>query len=818
MRVKEPEKKSKSSDIQYPKTQTSNRTSGSGSSDSQDPSKSKSSDIESKKTQTNSRKSASGSSDSQDPSTNKSEVALASTSNTRGYQLKRRTQYSYTSKSDTDVKNSWRSDESNYKKYRSSPDREYGNTMENKRQTTLSNRYKAYLSTRNYSKDVMSPDEFQNFVEKGKNSSEEVARKTSFCSRQSRPVDNKSRYYMNGKYAWKNFVLSSFEPRIFFNKTLRKIYMKKTVLNCVKEKFYSQSVKEQWIEKSVLLQQAVDAEWESEGNLDEHSVDLQMLTDDFQFPVANYMKWFEVDMDEFVGCVQDYIRCRREGIPVLKLELNLYQKHAKYLWSPVNLTNSKERVKFTKEMQQKRMSFILSDHIVYVKEDTMFRQKWLKWRNPLLKFCLNFLAYDWPEESRDTNRPNYLKVKGRLLQHTGFPLSLFHIVDDQFDIIEHLVDFIFCLHFGIEIEKTWSHEFRGKPEYLEASKRKDSKRGVGESNSSTRVDSERRVEESNSSTRVDSKSVEDTQVNKTSKSSTHKKDYNNDEYGIDLDDKLLSQDVRLNMICGKGMSSDIVSEDIIEKEDLSKKDLILQQLNIYRNIYCQLDPNNQLTQRYARIVNAQYEFEEKYLSRLRKSAMEEYKTYMDCFFVDILARNPGKSANISKAKLKAMLDEGIKLMLHLHLHRGYNLGLLEDAIQNDDEDKTKGSSRYEERCCFCPLHSTAVKNSLRIPDNRFLTFGNYVSIDCCHDNKAMSRETLIGHLCLCGFGNGCHMHLAALIYTKHICLITKKDIHAEHKNKIIELEAQFNSRPKIFENDEEGDGNVTPRNDMEVDE
>ena len=386
------------------------------------------------------------------------------------------------------------------------------------------------------------------------------------------------------------------------------------------------------------------------------------------------------------------------------------------------------------------------------------------------------------------------------------------------DGIYEWVNFIFCLHFGIEIEKTWSHEFRGKPEYLEASKRKDSKRGVGESNSSTRVDSERRVEESNSSTRVDSKSVEDTQVNKTSKSSTHKKDYNNDEYGIDLDDKLLSQDVRLNMICGKGMSSDIVSEDIIEKEDLSKKDLILQQLNIYRNIYCQFHPNNQLAQRYARIVNAQYEFEEKYLSRLRKSAMEEYKTYMDCFFVDILARNPGKSANISKAKLKAMLDEGIKLMLHLHLHRGYNLGLLEDAIQNDDEDKTKGSSRYEERCCFCPLHSTAVKNSLRIPDNRFLTFGNYVSIDCCHDNKAMSRETLIGHLCLCGFGNGCHMHLAALIYTKHICLITKKDIHAEHKNKIIELEAQFNSRPKIFENDEEGDGNVTPRNDMEVDE
>ena len=87
----------------------------------------------------------------------------------------------------------------------------------------------------------------------------------------------------------------------------------------------------------------------------------------------------------------------------------------------------------------------------------------------------------------------------------------------------------------------------------------------------------------------------------------------------------------------------------------------------------------------------------------------------------------------------------------------------------------------------------------------------------------MSRKKLIGHLCVAGMGEGCHMHLASLIYMKHVCLINRKDVHKEHMEQIDELETQYSSRARVLSDVEEPDveepdGNVTPKNDMEIDD
>ena len=65
------------------------------------------------------------------------------------------------------------------------------------------------------------------------------------------------------------------------------------------------------------------------------------------FPLSSYIAMFNVNMDDFMSFIADYICCRREGIPVLKLEYQVYRKYSKYLWSPMNLENSKQRTDFS---------------------------------------------------------------------------------------------------------------------------------------------------------------------------------------------------------------------------------------------------------------------------------------------------------------------------------------------------------------------------------------------------------------------------------------------------------------------------------------
>ena len=790
--------------------------------------KSPSSDQQSKKKETTMNESKQGSSAKVDSVTKKVDTGLVDHSH-RGYALKRPTSY-VSPYSDSGYHRSWRTDEYQSKKYRYSPHRVSGGKDNAVESVSLSDKYKIYLSTSDSNNKKMSPEEFQEFVEKQKKeTSEPIDLTLTSHPRFPNPVAKK-KYYMNGRYAWKNFALGEFEPRIFFNHALRKIYIRKCVMNCIKHNgAMSATVKEQWVKQSEELSEAIDTYCDSDEKVNELSVDVKMIQDTFKFPVTKYMKWFNVDMDNFIKYVQDYIRCRRDGIEVLKLELNLYLKHTKYLWSPVKLIGSKKRIDFTETEQKKRMAYILTNHIVFVHKDYMFRKKWLNWRKDMIEFCHKFLAYDWPIEERETSRPRYLTLEERLVHRTRFPISYFRNIDDEFDIILHLCDFVYCLHFGIEVEKTYAFEFYpNEKDYIhkeqtrrkkQLEKKQQSVEEPGKKESSTHEKKQSESEVSPMEENDSDDASEEETGDETSKSSEVQVKKTVKASSINLDTPVFDDNTKLHIVSSKGMSTDVESEDIMLNEKEKKDKAIRVNINLFRNIYRQFKGSDELHERYARIVKAEYEFEERFLSRLRRQAIEDYEGYMEMFYEDNLSRIPNLSNyKVSNDKLEALTHEGVSLMEHLHLHRGYNIGFLEDSVGSEYDTKT--NPKYDTRCCCCPLANKSVRNSLNISEDG-MAFGNYVSLECCNDNAWMARDTLIGHLCCAGYGEGCHMHLAALYYIKHVCLINRKPIHKEHMDMIVDLEFQYTSRPPVVAamlGDENGDGNTTPFNEMEIED
>ena len=98
-------------------------------------------------------------------------------------------------------------------------------------------------------------------------------------------------------------------------------------------------------------------------------------------------------MDDFMSSIADYIYCRREDIPVLKLEYQVFRKYFKYLWSPINLENTKERTDFTDEMLSQRIKYILGVSITYINHIKRYRKNWLSWE-PYLPHFLDWYLND----------------------------------------------------------------------------------------------------------------------------------------------------------------------------------------------------------------------------------------------------------------------------------------------------------------------------------------------------------------------------------------------------------------------------------------
>ena len=115
--------------------------------------------------------------------------------------------------------------------------------------------------------------------------------------------------------------------------------------------------------------------------------------------------------------------------------------------------------------KRERMDFILCNNIVYIEEDLEFRSNWKKWSTWTIKFCQEYVDYYWGDSLKN-DPPHKATVKEKFLR-TDFPYELFMNAEERkdMDLFQHLCDFIYCLHHGIEKEKCPTFSFEGE-DYL----------------------------------------------------------------------------------------------------------------------------------------------------------------------------------------------------------------------------------------------------------------------------------------------------------------------------------------------------------------
>jgi len=201
--------------------------------------------------------------------------------------------------------------------------------------------------------------------------------------------------------------------------------MSKAVID-LRNEVLPQVLRSRWQGHAKKLRESIDKYLDDKGDEKSTFYDCTLQLNDvetlFKFPLRDYKICFNVDGNDFLEYLKDYVRCCREGIPVLKIELNLYLKSSKYLWCPEKLIQSKCTITFLDELQKKRMLFILCDHVVYIEENAMFHNERAIWVPTIIRFCKEFMNVDWPKSNRTVNiPPRYLTVKDRFLYHTCYP-------------------------------------------------------------------------------------------------------------------------------------------------------------------------------------------------------------------------------------------------------------------------------------------------------------------------------------------------------------------------------------------------------------
>ena len=154
---------------------------------------------------------------------------------------------------------------------------------------------------------------------------------------------------MRFRYTWKSTKLPLCEPRIYFNVLIRRHYIKHIVVPAHFQ--IHNDVRKEWVEKAVDLHRSIDQYLIDQGDeyqrCYEDTLELSNIEEVLNWPLTEYCQWLNADLTEFLNSVKDYVRCRREGIPVLKIPAELYTKYTKYLWSCKRLTATKRRVTYT---------------------------------------------------------------------------------------------------------------------------------------------------------------------------------------------------------------------------------------------------------------------------------------------------------------------------------------------------------------------------------------------------------------------------------------------------------------------------------------
>jgi len=539
------------------------------------------------------------------------------------------------------------------------------------------------------------------------------------------------------------------------------------------------------------MDEYLQAKGDEKSTLYECALQLNHVETLFKFPLRDYKKWFNVDDNEVLEYIKDYIRCRREGIPVLKIELNLYQKFSKYLWSPEKLIRSKEKINFSDELQKKRMLFILCDHVVYIEENTLFRNERAVWVPKIIRFCYDFMRFDWPKSNRTVNiPPRYLTVKDKFLCHTNYP---YYRDDNDFDLIKHLVDFMYCIEFNIEKEKIWSFEFPTKFDYLATPKLSKSK----STEAATKTPDVGNVDVASSATSTS----KDVVVNfaKASFSTTTSKVVTDSLSGPSTHKEMNFEKLQNSL----KVSDQFVMDTIHKSKALSLKpelhnDMVRKRLVIFTKTYPMAE--SAVQKRYEKVLFYEIPFRIKFLKSQVQKTFTDFKMDMEMFHHthhDHEEDFATKSVDGRWEKeLKKKINEGKLLMDALEFNYGFHLGLVEDAVLPDSAQAWRGAS---DRCCFCPLNWSAKQaneeNELKCfdessnplqKDDWFGSSVSKISGDCCKCEKTghMTREELLIHLGSRAHKLGCHYHLATLKYVTHVCLLDTKKAHMKTLSEI----------------------------------
>ena len=189
------------------------------------------------------------------------------------------------------------------------------------------------------------------------------------------------------------------------------------------------------------------------------------LFQDFNFPIKAYESTFQ-DRKSLMISVKSYLTCWLEGIPVLKIPQNMYERMFKFMWTPHVLDiEENDRVTFSPLMQIKRMKYILVDHVVYKIIDVENRNYLRSWAKTFVEICNN-MANEISKNDYCTT-PDYEDVSNYFedeifrdninVDVNRFSIETFKQVSNE-DLILHLIDFIYCLNEGIEPAKLWSFE------------------------------------------------------------------------------------------------------------------------------------------------------------------------------------------------------------------------------------------------------------------------------------------------------------------------------------------------------------------------
>ena len=194
-----------------------------------------------------------------------------------------------------------------------------------------------------------------------------------------------------GRSLFSTGEFDSREPRIFFNKYLRKKYIIMNIVgsnNASSIKHNDRTWWNNWYQKFVYhLDTYFLNNRESLNKESINRVDIYGLFKAIDFPIDYYNKVEKSNLPRLIGACQDYLRNIIEGIPVKKIPRNLYVKHTHNLWSCKEFKDD-VRIVFNEDEQKKRMRFILIDHSVFVERlPGLHRDAWLAHVSGLIDFC-----------------------------------------------------------------------------------------------------------------------------------------------------------------------------------------------------------------------------------------------------------------------------------------------------------------------------------------------------------------------------------------------------------------------------------------------